>query len=187
MADTQSKIAQRRVNPTRTERWGITAERFKGDSFLLIGRHFPNFFTHFALHLKQTQLKCSVFYVVDMLKFPEEEYRSGIFLSPSATYISIFICILKDANIKGERARLSEVPEHNAVAALPPFVVDFHSNRISFLTGLLPHSETQVTSAGLAASPRNPKIRTPIANKDMRVSDSLLGAMNPAIPPLFPG
>lgn len=101
------------------------------------------------------------------------------FLSPSATHICIFICILKDANIKGERARLSEVPEHNAVAALPPFVVDFHSNRISFLTGLLPQRQTQVTSAGLAASPRNPKIRTPIANKDMRVSDSLLGAMNP--------
>lgn len=80
VADTQSKIAQRRVNPTHTQRWGITAERFKGDSFVLIGRHFPNFFTHCALHLKQIQLKCSVFYVVDMLKFPEEEYRSGIFL-----------------------------------------------------------------------------------------------------------
>lgn len=50
-----------------------------------------------------------------------------------------------------------DVPQHNAVAALPPFVVDFHSNRISFLTGLLPRRQTQVTSAGLAASPRNPK------------------------------
>lgn len=66
-----------------------------------------------------------------MLEFPEKEYRSRVccffflFFFPSVTYISIFICILNDANIKGQRARLSEVPEHNAVAALPPFVVDF--------------------------------------------------------------
>lgn len=91
VADTQSKIAQRRVNPTHTEKWGITAERFKGDSFVLIGRHFPNFFTHFALHLKQIELKCSVFYVVDMLKFPEEEYRSGILFSKRDLYIHFYL------------------------------------------------------------------------------------------------
>lgn len=50
-----------------------------------------------------------------------------------------------------------DVPEHNALAALPPFVISILSLTGLFSDGLHPHSEIYVTSAGSPSLHRNPK------------------------------
>lgn len=50
-----------------------------------------------------------------------------------------------------------DVPEHNALAALPPFVMSILSLTGLCSDGLLPHSEIYVTSVGSRSLRRNPK------------------------------
>lgn len=52
-----------------------------------------------------------------------------------------------------------DVPEHKALAALPPFVKSILSLTGLFSDGLLPHSEIYVTSVGSLSLRRNPKTK----------------------------
>lgn len=137
--------------------------------------------------LKKTQTS-SLFYIVEISKTPifksskSRNGRADIFsngLNHSVWPISIFVCILKDGNIKDKTLRIS-VKFQSTMRWLLFLLL----SPAFFLTGLVsdgppPPQRNTCHVGGLAVSPWNPKIRTLIANKDMRVSDSLLSAMNP--------
>lgn len=72
-----------------------------------------------------------------------------------------------------------DVQEHNALAALPPFVMSILSLSGLFSDGPPPPQWNICHITGLSVSPQEPKIGMLLTNKDMRVSNSPLSVMNP--------
>ena len=72
-----------------------------------------------------------------------------------------------------------DVPQHNALAALPPFVMSILSLTGLFSDGPPPPQRNICHISGLSVSLQEPKLGMLRTNKDTRVSNSPLSVMNP--------
>lgn len=99
-------------------------------------------------------------------------------LNHSAWPISIFICILKDANIKDKRTS-RWMCQSTKLWLLFLLLSSAFSLTGLFSDGPPPPQWNTCHFSGLSVSPQEPQIRMLLTNKDTRVSNSLLSVMNP--------